>query len=163
MRYADDFVITGYSRELPEDEVKPLVEAFLMERGLTLFPEKSRITHISQGLDFLGQNIRKYQNGKLLIKPSKRNVQAFLTKVLSHQRQRIGLPGQFDRPAQSDHRWPGELPQTRRFEKSLQCSRYCHLAGVVAVVLQAASVQRRTMDQSTILPPRGSAALGICC
>jgi hypothetical protein len=33
----------------------------------------------------------------------------------------------------------------------------------VAVVLQAASVQGRTMDQSTILPPRGSAALGICC
>jgi RNA-directed DNA polymerase len=81
VRYADDFVITGYSRELLEDEVKPLVEAFLMERGLTLSPEKTRITHISQGFDFLGQNIRKYQNGKLLIKPSKKNVQAFLTKV----------------------------------------------------------------------------------
>jgi hypothetical protein len=36
VRYADDFVITGYSRELLEYEVKPLVEAFLMERGLTL-------------------------------------------------------------------------------------------------------------------------------
>ena len=60
MRYADDFVITGYSRELLENEVKPLVEAFLMERGLTLSPEKTRITHISQGFDFLGQNIRKY-------------------------------------------------------------------------------------------------------
>ena len=81
VRYADDFVITGYSRELLEDEVKPLVETFLMERGLTLSPEKTRITHISQGFDFLGQNIRKYQNGKLLIKPSKRNVQTFLTKV----------------------------------------------------------------------------------
>jgi RNA-directed DNA polymerase len=53
---------------LLEDEVKPLVEAFLIERGLTLSPEKTRITHISQGFDFLGQNIRKYQNGKLLIK-----------------------------------------------------------------------------------------------
>jgi RNA-directed DNA polymerase len=58
VRYADDFVITGYSRELLEDEVKPLVEAFLMERGLTLSPEKTRITHISPGFDFLGQNIR---------------------------------------------------------------------------------------------------------
>lgn len=81
VRYADDFVITGYSKELLEDEVKPLVEAFLQERGLTLSPEKTRITHISQGFDFLGQNIRKYQNGKLLIKPSNRNVQTFLTKV----------------------------------------------------------------------------------
>ncbi|MBB5499319.1 hypothetical protein [Paraburkholderia sp. MM5384-R2] len=52
-----------------------------MERGLTLSPEKTRITHISQGFDFLGQNIRKYQDGKLLIKPSKKNVQTFLTKV----------------------------------------------------------------------------------
>lgn len=38
------------------------------------------ITHISNGFDFLGQNIRKY-NGKLLIKPSKNAVKAFLKKV----------------------------------------------------------------------------------
>ena len=38
------------------------------------------ITHISDGFDFLGQNIRKY-NGKLLIKPSKNAVKAFLKKV----------------------------------------------------------------------------------
>ncbi|MGF6305021.1 MULTISPECIES: group II intron maturase-specific domain-containing protein [Paraburkholderia] len=81
VRYADDFLITGYSKELLEDEVKPLVEVFLQERGLTLSLEKTRITHISQGFDFLGQNIRKYPNGKLRIKPSKKNVQTFLMKV----------------------------------------------------------------------------------
>jgi retron-type reverse transcriptase len=61
-------------------EVKPLVETFLAERGLQLSPTKTTITHISEGFDFLGQNVRKY-DGKLLIKPSAKNVKAFLGKV----------------------------------------------------------------------------------
>ena len=80
VRYADDFIITGNSKELLEREVKPCVEAFLAARGLELSQEKTRITHISEGFDFLGQNVRKY-DGKLLIKPSARNVKAFLDKV----------------------------------------------------------------------------------
>ena len=80
IRYADDFIITGCSKELLEQEVKPLVEDFMKTRGLELSLEKTRITHIEEGFDFLGQNIRKY-DGKLLIKPARKNVQAFLTKV----------------------------------------------------------------------------------
>ena len=80
VRYADDFIITGHSQELLEREVKPLVERFLQIRGLTLSPEKTRITHISKGFDFLGQNLRKY-NGKLLVTPSRKNVHALLEKV----------------------------------------------------------------------------------
>ena len=80
VRYADDFVITGASKELLEHEVQPLVEQFLRARGLELSPEKTSITHIEDGFDFLGQNVRKY-NGKILIKPSKKNVHAFLDKV----------------------------------------------------------------------------------
>jgi RNA-directed DNA polymerase len=80
VRYADDFIITGNSNELLEREVKPCVEAFLAERGLELSQEKTKITHISEGFDFLGQNVRKY-GGKLLIKPSAKNVKAFLDKV----------------------------------------------------------------------------------
>ena len=80
VRYADDFIITGTSKELLEQEVKSCVEAFLAERGLQLSQEKTRITHISEGFDFLGQNVRKY-GGKLLIKPSARNVNAFLENV----------------------------------------------------------------------------------
>jgi RNA-directed DNA polymerase len=84
IRYADDFVITGRSQQLLRDEVKPLVEQFLSERGLELSQEKTRITHIEDGFDFLGQNVRKYRCGprqKLLIKPAKPNIKAFLTKV----------------------------------------------------------------------------------
>ena len=81
VRYADDFIITGISKELLENEVKPLVEAFMAERGLTLSPEKTVITHINDGFDFLGQNLRKYSNGKMLIKPSRKSVKSVLGKV----------------------------------------------------------------------------------
>jgi len=80
VRYADDFVITGNSKELLENEVLPVVVEFLAERGLSLSPEKTKITHITEGFDFLGWNVRKY-SGKLLIKPSKVNAKAHLLKV----------------------------------------------------------------------------------
>ena len=80
IRYADDFVVTGSSRELLETQVKPVVEQFMRERGLELSPEKTTITHIAEGFDFLGQNVRKYGT-KLLIKPSKKNVATFLRGI----------------------------------------------------------------------------------
>jgi RNA-directed DNA polymerase len=63
-----------------ENEVRPMVEQFLHDRGLQLSPEKTCITHIDEGFDFLGQNIRKF-SGKLLIRPSKKNTHNFLEKV----------------------------------------------------------------------------------
>jgi RNA-directed DNA polymerase len=80
IRFADDFIITGSSPELLEQQVKPLVAEFLRERGLTLSDEKTHITAIEDGFDFLGQNVRKYQ-GKLLIKPSKKSLQRVLTQI----------------------------------------------------------------------------------
>lgn len=80
VRYADDFIVTGDSKELLENKVKPAIIRFLKERGLTLSEEKTKVTHIEEGFDFLGQNVRKYKE-KLLIKPSKKNVKNFLAKV----------------------------------------------------------------------------------
>jgi RNA-directed DNA polymerase len=81
VRYADDFVITGTSEVLLEYGVKPLVEQFLSERGLELSHEKTRITHSEDGFDFLGQTVRRYKDGKVLLKPSKKNVKTFLAKI----------------------------------------------------------------------------------
>jgi len=83
VRYADDFIVTGRSKELLEERVKPIVEAFMRERGLELSAEKTSVTHISDGFDFLGKNVRKYgvsprRLARLLIKPSKANVHTFL-------------------------------------------------------------------------------------
>jgi len=80
IRYGDDVIFTGSSRELLENEITPLVKQFMGERGLELSPEKTRIVNIEEGFDFLGQNIRKYA-GKLLTKPAQKNVKAFLRKV----------------------------------------------------------------------------------
>lgn len=80
IRYADDFLISGRSKEILEQEVKPLVEQFMRERGLELSQEKTIITHIEDGFEFLGQHVRKYGE-TLLIKPSKESVQALLEKV----------------------------------------------------------------------------------
>jgi RNA-directed DNA polymerase len=79
-RYADDFVVTGVSKEILEQNVLPAVKQFLTVRGLELSEEKTRITHIADGFDFLGQNVRKY-GGKLLIKPANKSVKALMEKV----------------------------------------------------------------------------------
>ena len=81
VRYADDFIITGTSEVLLQYEVQPLVAQFLKERGLELSHEKTRITHIEDGFDFLGQTIRRHRSGKVFIKPSKRSVKTFLAKI----------------------------------------------------------------------------------
>lgn len=80
VRYADDFVVTGASKEVLETEVKPWIERFLAVRGLRLSEAKTKIVHIDEGFDFLGWNFRKYSE-KLLIKPSKKNVKAFYEKL----------------------------------------------------------------------------------
>jgi len=80
VRYADDFIVTGVSKDLLQRQILPVIEAFLVERGLELSNEKTKITHIAQGFDFLGQNVRKY-SGKLFIKPARKSVKTLLDKV----------------------------------------------------------------------------------
>ena len=91
IRYADDFVVTSKSKDLLEGEVQPLVEQFLQQRGLKLSPTKTVITHVEKGFDFLGQNVRRYPNGKLLIKPSKRNVKTFLAGIRATIKTGLGM------------------------------------------------------------------------
>jgi RNA-directed DNA polymerase len=95
VRYADDFIVTGRTKELLEQEAKPLIEQFMRDRGLQLSQEKTIITHIKDGFDFLGQNIRKYKAGKrhkLLIKPSNKNVQTHLEKIREIIKKNPALP-----------------------------------------------------------------------
>jgi len=81
IRYADDFLITGTSEVLLRYGVQPLVEHFLAERGLELSHEKTSITRTEDGFDFLGQHIRRYRDGRVYLKPSRRSVRTLLTKV----------------------------------------------------------------------------------
>lgn len=78
--YADDFIVTAKYKEVLEEKVRPVIVAFLGERGLELSRDKTTISHIDDGFDFLGFNIRKI-NGKLLIRPSKKGIKRFLSRV----------------------------------------------------------------------------------
>ncbi|MCP4286574.1 MAG: group II intron reverse transcriptase/maturase, partial [Gammaproteobacteria bacterium] len=85
VRYADDFIITANNNEVLQ-QLTPQIEAFLDERGVSLSKEKTKITHISEGFDFLGQNVRKHvrangQLGKIQITPSKASFQRVIEKV----------------------------------------------------------------------------------
>jgi len=91
VRYADDFIITGKSRRLLETRVKPVVEAFLAERGLSLSQEKTKITYIRDGFTFLGQTFRKH--GMVLhIMPSKEGVLALIRKAGELIRSHVSAP-----------------------------------------------------------------------
>jgi len=90
IRYADDFVVTGASKELLEQKVKPALTAFLTERGLRLSEQKTVLTHISEGFDFLGHTVRKYGD-KLLITPAKSKVAVMRKKIGQLIHSAVGL------------------------------------------------------------------------
>lgn len=81
IRYADDFIVTANSKETILDVIIPAIKQFLTLRGLSLSEEKTKITHINEGFDFLSQNTRRYPKGKFLIKPSKASVKDFKHKL----------------------------------------------------------------------------------
>ena len=91
IRYADDFIITSKSKKLLEENVKPAVEKFLAERGLSLSEEKTVITYIKNGFTFLGQTFRKHGR-KLHITPSKQGVLALIEKVGTIIRKHVSAP-----------------------------------------------------------------------
>ena len=81
IRYADDFIVTAISKEILEEKVRPAIGDFLKERGLNLSGEKTKITRIEDGFDFLGQHLRKYGD-KLIVAPSKNSVKAIIAKTI---------------------------------------------------------------------------------
>ena len=84
VRYADDFVIIT-ENEAQAKEIKSYIGVELKNRiGVELSDDKTSITNISDGFDFLGFNIRKYKNrdiDKLLIMPSRKNVKKVIQKL----------------------------------------------------------------------------------
>ena len=74
-----------------EEKVKPAVDKFLAERGLTLSVEKTVITCIKNGFTFLGQTVRKHGR-KLHITPAKEGVLALIRKVGTLIRKHVSAP-----------------------------------------------------------------------
>jgi RNA-directed DNA polymerase len=85
VRYADDFIVTASSEAILKDEIIPKINAFLEPRGVALSAQKTKVTHITQGFDFLGQTVRKFERrghlGKIQITPSQSSLAAIKAKV----------------------------------------------------------------------------------
>jgi RNA-directed DNA polymerase len=90
VRYADDFIVTGATRELLEQKVKPALTDFLQPRGLELSEQKTVITHINKGFDFLGHTVRKFGD-TLLSTPAKSNFKALRDKTRLCIQSALGL------------------------------------------------------------------------
>ena len=90
IRYADDFVVTGATREILEQKIIPALTAFLTQRGLRLSEQKTVLTHVSEGFDFLGHTVRKY-GVKLLITPAKSKVAVMRKKIGTRIHSAVGL------------------------------------------------------------------------
>ena len=90
VRYADDFIVTGDTKAVLQEHVIPAIREFLRERGLNLSGEKTKITRIEDGFDFLGQHLRKFGD-KLIITPSKSAVRSVVDKTRRIMKACLGL------------------------------------------------------------------------
>ena len=79
-RYADDLVVCCHSRQQAE-QVQARLAGWLEPRGLAFNEAKTRIVPLSAGFDFLGFNLRRYPNGKLLIKPGVMAIKRFRDRL----------------------------------------------------------------------------------
>ena len=79
-RYADDLVVCCHSRQQAE-QVQARLAGWLEPRGLAFNEAKTRIVPLSEGFDFLGFNLRRYPNGKLLIKPGVMAIKRFRERL----------------------------------------------------------------------------------
>ena len=79
-RYADDLVVCCHSRQDAE-QVKARLAGWLEPRGLAFNEAKTRIVPVTEGFDFLGFNLRRYPNGKLLIKPGATAIKRFRDRL----------------------------------------------------------------------------------
>jgi RNA-directed DNA polymerase len=89
IRYADDLVVCCHTRQQAE-QVKAQLAEWLAPRGLAFNEDKTRIVSLQAGYDFLGFNVRRYRNGKLLIKPSKAAVKRVKHKLAEQIRRLRG-------------------------------------------------------------------------
>ncbi len=157
---ATHLIISGGSRELLVDEVKPLVTSFLKTRGLELSPEKTSITHIEQGFDFLGWNVRRFGNG-MLIGPSKKSVQTFIRKIRALVKEQkhlpqaalIGMLNPLIRGWANYHRCAVAA-------KTLPRAELADLADSMAMGETSSSQQRRSLDRTSLLD-NSDASMGI--
>jgi len=97
VRYADDFVVMVAGTRADAETLKGEAAAVLAPMGLRLSEAKTRITHIDEGLDFLGYRMQRHQKRGTAKRyvytyPSKNALQAIKAKVRTISRQNRNQP-----------------------------------------------------------------------
>jgi len=96
-RYADDWCLVVSGTKADAEALREEVAGVLSTMGLRLSEEKTLITHIDEGLDFLGWHIqRRRKRGTsrcyVYTYPSHKAVKAVTGKVKARCRQNLNLP-----------------------------------------------------------------------
>jgi RNA-directed DNA polymerase len=96
-RYADDWCLVVSGTRQHAEALREEIAGVLSTMGLRLSPEKTLITHIDEGLDFLGWRIqRHHQRGTgryyVYVYPAKKALVAVMAKVKTICRQNTNLP-----------------------------------------------------------------------
>jgi len=103
-RYADDWVITCTSAA----EARAAIMAarrILIELGVQVHPQKTRIVHVRQGFEFLGYKLKcgrrltlsaskirsRAQSGALYAYPREKSVQRFMDQIRQRTKRRVPL------------------------------------------------------------------------
>jgi RNA-directed DNA polymerase len=96
-RYADDWCLLVSGTKTHAEALRDEIAEVLTKIGLRLSPEKTLITHIDEGLDFLGWRIQRHQKrgtGKhyVYIYPAKKALVAIMAKVKAVCRKNTNQP-----------------------------------------------------------------------
>jgi RNA-directed DNA polymerase len=97
VRYADDFLVLVFGRREHAEELRDEVAEALKPMGLRLSVEKTKITHIDEGLDFLGWRIQRHRKmgtdrQYIYTYPARKSVRSATGKVKELTgRQNVGL------------------------------------------------------------------------
>jgi len=97
IRYADDWCLVVSGTRADAEALKEEAAGVLSTMGLRLSPEKTLITHIDEGLDFLGWHLQRHGKrgtGKsyVYVYPAKKALVAIMAKVKAWCRQNTNLP-----------------------------------------------------------------------
>ncbi len=97
IRYADDWVLVISGTRADAEALREEIAEVLSGMGLRLSPEKTLITHIDQGLDFLGWRIQRHRKRGtskhyVYVYPAKKALRAIMAKVKAACWQNTNLP-----------------------------------------------------------------------
>lgn len=97
VRYADDWCLMIRGTRTDAEALREETAGVLTTMGLRLSPEKTLITHIDEGLDFLGWRIQRHRkrgtsDQYVYTYPARKAVKSVMAKVKAICRQDVNLP-----------------------------------------------------------------------